>query len=112
MNLLHVLLQAEAPAADPKGGGMQMILMMVLIFAVFYFFMIRPQSKRQKEIKKQREAMKPGDKVITSGGVYGRVREIKEATVDIEIAENVRIRVDKNSVYLSPEDIRQQQQAK
>jgi preprotein translocase subunit YajC len=112
MNLLHVLLQAEAPANAPGGGGIQMILMMVLIFAVFYFFMIRPQSKRQKEIKKQREAMKPGDKVVTSGGIYGRVREIKEATVDIEIAENVRVRVDKNSVYLSSEDIQQQQQAK
>lgn len=88
---------------------MQMILMMVLIFAVFYFFMIRPQSKRQKEIKKQRESMKPGDKVVTSGGIYGRVREIREATIDIEIAENVRIRVDKNSVYASSEDIQQTQ---
>lgn len=108
MNLLNVLLQA-AEGAPAGGGGMQMILMMVLIFAVFYFFMIRPQSKRQKEIKKQRESMKPGDKVVTSGGIYGRVREIREATIDIEIAENVRIRVDKNSVYASSEDIQQTQ---
>ena len=67
--------------------------------------MIRPQSKRQKEIKKQREAMKAGDKVVTSGGIYGRVKEIKETTVTVEIAENVRIKVDKNSVFATAEDI-------
>jgi preprotein translocase subunit YajC len=79
--------------------------MMVLIFVVFYFFMIRPQSKRQKEIKKQRESMQVGDKVVTSGGIYGKVKELKETTVIIEIAENVRIKVDKNSVFATAEDI-------
>ena len=79
--------------------------MMVLIFVVFYFFMIRPQTKRQKEIKKQREAMKAGDTVVTSGGIYGKVRDIKDTTVTIEIADNVRIKVDKNSVFVSSEDI-------
>ena len=82
--------------------------MMVLIFVVFYFFMIRPQSKRQKEIKKQREAMKPGDSVVTSGGVYGKVKDIKETTVIVEIADNVRIKVDKNSVFATAEDIQTQ----
>jgi preprotein translocase subunit YajC len=101
MNLLSVLLQAA-----PAGGGMGSysgILMMVLIFVVFYFFMIRPQSKRQKEIKKQREAMKPGDSVVTSGGIYGKVKDIKETTVIVEIADNVRVKVDKNSVFASAE---------
>ena len=105
MNLLSILLQAAAPAAGPAGGNYQMILMMALIFVVFYFFMIRPQSKRQKEIKKQREAMQVGDKVVTSGGIYGKVKEVKESTVVIEIAENVRIKVDKNSVFATAEDI-------
>jgi preprotein translocase subunit YajC len=102
MNLLSILLQAAAPAA---GGASSYsgILMMVLIFVVFYFFMIRPQSKRQKEIKKQREAMQVGDKVVTSGGIYGKVKELKETTVIVEIAENVRIKVDKNSVFASAE---------
>jgi len=72
---------------------------------VFYFFMIRPQSKRQKEIKKQREAMQVGDKVVTSGGIYGKVKELKETTVIVEIAENVRIKVDKNSVFATADDI-------
>jgi len=105
MNLLSILLQAAAPAAGGAGGNYQMILMMALIFVVFYFFMIRPQSKRQKEIKKQREAMQVGDKVVTSGGIYGKVKEVKETTVIIEIAENVRIKVDKNSVFATAEDI-------
>lgn len=104
MNLLSILLQAAAPAA---GGASSYsgILMMVLIFVVFYFFMIRPQSKRQKEIKKQREAMQVGDKVVTSGGIYGKVKEIKDTTVIVEIAENVRIKIDKNSVFATAEDI-------
>ena len=107
MNL--ILLQAAAPAQ--QGGGLSGILMMVLIFVVFYFFMIRPQQKRQKEIKKQRESMQVGDKVITSGGVYGKIREIKDDnTVIIEIAENVRIKVDKTSVFLSVQDAQQGQQ--
>jgi len=104
MNLLSILLQAAAPAA---GGASSYsgILMMVLIFVVFYFFMIRPQSKRQKEIKKQREAMQVGDKVVTSGGIYGKVKELKDTTVIVEIAENVRIKVDKNSVFATADDI-------
>jgi len=106
MNLLSILLQAPAPAA---GGASSYsgILMMVLIFVVFYFFMIRPQQKRQKEIKKQREAMKAGDSVVTSGGIYGKVKDIKDTTVTIEIAENVRIKVDKNSVFASSEQIQE-----
>jgi preprotein translocase subunit YajC len=87
------------------GGGYSGILMMVLIFAVFYFFMIRPQSKKQKEIKAQREAMRQGDKVVTSGGIYGKIRDIKENTITVEIAEGVRITVDKNSVFATAQDI-------
>jgi preprotein translocase subunit YajC len=107
MSLATILLQA-APATPGTGGGYTGILMLILIFVVFYFFLIRPQSKRQKEIKKQREAMKAGDHVITSGGIYGRIKEVKDTTLIIEIAENVRVKVDKNSVFLSPEDIQTQ----
>lgn len=106
MNLLSILLQA-APAA----GGMNSLTQLVpflLVFVVIYFFMIRPQQKRQKEIKKQREAMKPGDSVVTSGGIYGKVKDIKETTVTVEIAENVRIKVDKNSVFATAEDLQTQ----
>ncbi len=111
MNLLSILLQAPgAESVAPKGAGWQTLVMMGLIFAVFYFFMIRPQQKRQKEIRKQREGMKAGDKVVTSGGIYGKIRDVKEdGTVTIEIADNVRIKVDKASVFLSVQDVQQQQ---
>ena len=107
MNLLSIILQAtDGAASDGKlgGGSTQMIVMMLLIVVVFYFFMIRPQSKKQKEIRKFREGLQNGDKVITAGGIHGRIKEIKEDSIILEVAENVRIRVDKASVYASASD--------
>jgi preprotein translocase subunit YajC len=107
MNTLAVILVA-APAAGAGGmGAYQGYIMIALLFVVFYFFMIRPQSKRQKEIKNFRAAMKVGDKVITSGGIYGRVKEISDDTVLLEIDENVRVRVDKSSVFATAADTQQ-----
>ncbi len=98
----NILLQA---AAAPAGqNGWSSILMIVLMFVVIYFFMIRPQQKRQKEIKKFRESIKAGDKVITAGGIYGKVKDVKETTITLEIADNVRITIDKNSVYANAVD--------
>ena len=71
------------------------------------FLLIRPQQKRQKEIRKFRAELKVGDKVVTSGGIYGKIKEIKEDSFLIEIDENVRVRVDKNSVFGSPENAQQ-----
>lgn len=106
MNTLSFILQA--PAAQPGGmANYSGIIMIVLLFVVFYFFMIRPQSKRQKEIKNFRSSMKVGDKVITSGGIYGRIKEIAEDTILLEVDENVRIRVDKNSVFATAADTQQ-----
>jgi preprotein translocase subunit YajC len=104
MNTLALILQAPA-ASSPSGmGNFSGIIMIVLLFVVFYFFMIRPQSKRQKEIKNFRSSMKIGDKVITSGGIYGRIKEIHDDSVLLEIDENVRVRVDKNSVFATAAD--------
>ena len=102
MELLSILLQAA-------GGGDQWsgIIMMVVIVAIFYFFMIRPQQKKQKEIQKAREALKVGDSVITAGGIYGKIREIGDIYMMIEVANGVSIRVDKASVYASIEDAKQ-----
>jgi preprotein translocase, YajC subunit len=106
MNTLALILQA--PAGQPGGmANYSGIIMIVLLFVVFYFFMIRPQSKRQKEIKNFRAAMKVGDKVITSGGIYGRIKEISDDTILLEVDENVRIRVDKNSVFATAADTQQ-----
>ncbi len=78
-----------------------MILMMVAIFAIMWFFMIRPQQKKQKEIQKWRNSITVGTNVVTAGGIYGVVRGINEADniLEVEIANGVRIRIDRNSVY-------------
>lgn len=94
MTLSTILLQAQA-----QNSGWVNIIMMVALIAIFYFFMIRPQQKRQKEIQKAREALGNGDKVMTAGGIYGKVKEVGEKYFIIEIAENTRIRVAKDSVY-------------
>ena len=104
MNLLSILLQAAADGSQWSG-----IVMMVVIVAIFYFFMIRPQQKKQKEIQKAREALKTGDKIITAGGIYGRIREIGDIYMMIEVANGVTIRVDKTSFFASAEDAAQQQ---
>ena len=87
-----------AQGAGAQGGGMSMILMMVAIFAIMWFFMIRPQQKRQKEIQNE---LQRGTQVVTGGGIYGTVKSIDLAknTVEVEIARDVVITVDKGFVY-------------
>lgn len=96
---MNILLQVA-------GGGMTgSILMMVAIIAIFYFFMIRPQQKRQKEVQKARDAMQVGDKVVTAGGIHGRIKEAKDTYFLIEISDGVRIKIDKTSVFASSGDV-------
>lgn len=90
-----VLMQA-APAA--QGGGWTMWVMLILIFVIMWFFMIRPQRKQQKELENFRNALKKGDKIVTIGGIYGTVCEIKEDSVLIEVDNNVKIRVSKQAL--------------
>lgn len=101
------LIFLQAAEGANAGGSMSGFIMIAAMIAIFYFFMIRPQQKKQKEIKKFREAIKKGDKVITAGGIYGRIVDVEETTFMIEIDSNVKIRIDKNSVYASPEDTQQ-----
>ena len=93
---MFTLLQAAAPAA--QGGGWSMWIMLALIFVVMWFFMIRPQRKQQKELQNFRDSLKKGDKVVTIGGIYGTVCEIKEGSVLIEVDNNVKIRVSKQAL--------------
>jgi preprotein translocase subunit YajC len=95
MNLLNVLLQTAG------GSGMSSILMLVLIIVIFYFFMIRPQQKRQKEEKKFRESLTKGQKVVTIGGLHGKIAEVKETTVLMEVANDVKIEVEKTAIAMS-----------
>ena len=75
------------------------IVMIALIFLIFWLFIIRPQSKRQKEIKKFQDSLVKGKKVVTSGGVYGTICEIKENVAIIEIADGVKIKVNKTMIF-------------
>ena len=96
-----ITLQDVAGSADGNGAGMMNFVFIILIIVIFYFFMMRPLLKKQKEIKKFRENLAKGDKVITAGGIYGKIREIKDSAFVIEIADGVKITVDKQSVYPS-----------
>ena len=93
---MFTLLQAAAPAA--QGNSWSMWIMLALIFVVMWFFMIRPQRKQQKELQNFRDSLKKGDKVVTIGGIYGAVCEIKEESVLIEVDNNVKIRVSKQAL--------------
>ena len=111
-----ILLQAEGGAevaqvvtegaekTGQQGSGWGFWIMMILIFVVFYFFMIRPQSKKQKELQKQRESMKKGDKVVTAGGIFGEIKEVQERAFIITVAKDVTIKVSKESVYADASD--------
>lgn len=97
--LLFVI--AQAP---PQQSMLGMFLPLILIIVVFYFFMIRPQMKRQKETQKFRDALQRGDKVVTSGGIYGRIDEIKDQIIFLEVAPNVKLKVDKSVVLKDMSD--------
>jgi len=85
------------------------LLPLILIMVIFYFFLIRPQMKRQKELKNFREALKKGDRVITSGGIYGKINNISEGVITIDVGNNVLIKVDKNAILRDTSDMESQQ---
>lgn len=76
------------------------MLMILLIFAIFWIFMVLPQRKREKKINEFRNNLKNGDKVVTIGGIYGRIREVKDNAFILEIADGVRIKVDKSAISM------------
>jgi len=101
---MSFLFQILAAGASPTGGGagMQSLIFLLLIIVVFYFFMIRPQVKKQKEASSFRNALKKGDRVATTGGIYGKITDVKDRTVTLEIADNVIVKVDKTAVMAEP----------
>ena len=108
MNLLNILLQATTA----QSGGPSMWIMLLLMIVIFYFFMIRPQSKKAKEERKFRDSLQKGDKVVTAGGIHGKVAEVKDLTIVIEVASGVNITVEKNFIQPSPEALAANNQRK
>ncbi|MGB0845406.1 MAG: preprotein translocase subunit YajC [Thiolinea sp.] len=85
-------------AASPAGGGLEMILMMGVFFAIMYFMIIRPQQKRAKEHKAMLDALGKGDEVVTGGGVLGKISNIGDNFVEIEVADNVKVKVQRQAI--------------
>ena len=100
--MLMTILQQQPAAA---GGNWSFLIMMLLIFVVMWFFMIRPQQKKQKELAQFRNSLKKGDKVVTIGGIYGVVAEVKEQYVIVEVDSNVKLRVDKSAIVKDITDV-------
>jgi preprotein translocase subunit YajC len=88
------------PQGQEGGGGFGSLIFLLLIIVIFYLFFIRPQMKRSKEQKKFRENLKKGDKIITIGGLHGKIVEVQDTTFTIEVAENIRLRVEKSAVAM------------
>ena len=101
MEQLFILLNAEAGQQSPYTG----FAMIVILIAIFYFMMIRPQQKKQKEIRKFRDSLKAGVNVISAGGIFGKIKSIIDNYVVLEIASGVTIRIDKGSIYAAPADV-------
>ena len=89
---------AWAQGAPSQPGGMSSLFMFGMLFVVFYFFLIRPQMKQAKEHKQMVETLAKGDEVVTTGGMLGRIREIGENFIVLEVAKNVEIKIQKHAV--------------
>lgn len=100
MNFLTILLQA---AATPKAGLWQNLFLILIIIVIFYFFLIRPQMKRNKEQQQFRNSLQKGQKVVTIGGLHGRIADIQENTVTLEI-DNVKMKFEKSAIASSIND--------
>ena len=93
----------DGAAAQGAGGGLGMMLPMILIIVVMYFLMMRPQKKKEKEERKFREGLEQGDRVVFSGGIYGKVHEVSDHTVDVGVSNGVVMTVEKAMIQPAPE---------
>ena len=98
MMTLTILQAAGGAAAAPAAGGGMMWVMILAMLAILYFFMIRPQRKQQKELEQFRSGLQKGDKVVTVGGIYGTIDEIKDTTVLIRVDGDTKLKVSKNAI--------------
>ena len=101
INLSFLSLLGQQTAAG-QNNPLVTFLPLILVFVVIYFFMIRPQMKKQKEMTNYRNSLKKGDKVITTGGLYGRVLEVKDNYVMMDAGGDVKLKVDKNALLKDP----------
>jgi preprotein translocase subunit YajC len=101
-NFAYLFLMGQPTGAAGQTNPLVSFLPLILVFVVFYFFMIRPQMKKQKEMNNYRSSLKSGDKVITTGGLYGRVKEVKDNYAIIDVGGDIRLKIDKNALLKDP----------
>lgn len=99
-NLLNIILMAPPSGGKSGGSGFESLFFLVAIFGVFYFFMIRPQMKKTKEQKKFRENLQKGQKIVTIGGIHGKIIELQETTAIIEVEGQNRLKIEKSAIAL------------
>lgn len=104
MNYLSFILLLGQPSGGVPGQSNALVTFIPLlaVFVIFYFFMIRPQMKKQKELSNYRNSLKKGDKVITTGGIYGRIYEVKDNFVMLEVGGDLKLKVDKSALIQDP----------
>ena len=98
MNIINTAMAQGAAPATGSGGGISSLIFMAAFIAIFYFMLIRPQQKRAKEQQAMLAALSSGDEVVTSGGMLGRVVEVGDNYLGVEIADGVRVKVQKNAI--------------
>lgn len=89
---------AGQAAGGQQGGGYEGIIMLVLMFAIFYFLLIRPQQKRAKQHKELVNNLKPGDQVVTAGGIHGKIAAVEDTTMTLEVATGVKMKMNRSAV--------------
>ena len=107
-SIINLILMAPAGGEGEGSNQISFFIMMALMIVVFYFFMIRPQVRKQKEMKNFREGLKKGDKVITTGGIYGKINNISDNIITIDVGNNVIIKVDKNAILKDNTELQKQ----
>jgi preprotein translocase subunit YajC len=107
-NFVYLFLMGQ-PASGGTGQSNPLLtfLPLILVFVVFYFFMIRPQMRKQKEMNNFRSTLQKGDKVVTTGGIYGRIAEVKDNYVMLEVGGDFKLKVDKSALIKDPTNIEQ-----
>lgn len=99
MNIPHILAMAPPPqGGDPQSSLFSTLIMFALIIGIFYFLILRPQQKRQKDRQKLLEAVKKGDRVVTNGGLHGTVAGLDEKTVLLQVADNVKMKFERSAI--------------
>ena len=101
-NFAYLFLMAQPGGTTGQSNPLVTFLPLILVFVVFYFFMIRPQMKKQKEMTNYRNSLKKGDKVITTGGLYGKIYDVKDNYVTIEVGGDIKLKVDKSALLKDP----------